>query len=287
MKISGNTFIITGGVGGIGSAVAKDFLARGANVALFDILPGSKGSPLAEALHPTNALYVQVDISDAASTKAGVEAAVSKYGNLKGAIHCAGIAVKRPWSNDVADSIPDFVKMLNVNTVGTFVVNAQVADAINKPLNHPEGGVANGAPTAFWTTDEERGVIVNFSSAAAHGLYARTLCYGPTKVAVAGITRAMSDFLGPSGIRVNSISPSIVQSGMTAGFSDYFRDDLLSHAAFPRRPVPADEIVKTVLYLVENEYVNGEDIRVDSGWRLVTARTPGQPDPRVLAPGLE
>ncbi|KAK9357216.1 hypothetical protein V1504DRAFT_436955 [Lipomyces starkeyi] len=64
-----------------------------------------------------------------------------------------------------------------------------------------------GSPwNKFWTTDEERGVTINFSSAAAHGLYARTLCYGPSKVAVAGITRSMADFLGPSGIRVNSIS---------------------------------------------------------------------------------
>ncbi|KAK9483531.1 3-oxoacyl-reductase [Lipomyces starkeyi] len=287
MKIKGNTFIVTGGLGGIGGAVAKDFLARGAKVALFDVLPAEKGSLLAAEYHSTDAFYVDVDIANADSTKAGVEAVVEKLGDLKGVVHCAGIAVKRPWSNDVADSIPDFIKMINVNAIGTFIVNAQVADAINKPFNHPKKTTTSEARSRFWTTDEERGVIVNFSSAAAHGLYARTLCYGPSKVAVAGITRSMADFLGPSGIRVNSISPSIVQSNMTAGFSGYFNDDLLGHAAFPRRPVPVEEIVRTVVYLVENGYVNGEDIRVDSAWRLVTSRIPGGPDPRELAPGLE
>ncbi|KAK9428258.1 3-oxoacyl-reductase [Lipomyces doorenjongii] len=287
MKIDGNTFIVTGGLGGIGGAVAKALLSRGAKVALFDVLPAQKGSLLAAEYHPTDAIYVNVDIANADSTKSGVQIVVEKLGNLKGVVHCAGIAVKRPWSNDVADSISDFIKMMNVNAIGTFIVNAQVADAINKPLNHPDKPVANGSNSKFWTTDEERGVIINFSSAAAHGLYARTLCYGPSKVAVAGITRSMADFLGPSGIRVNSISPSIVQSNMTAGFSGYFNDDLLAHAAFPRKPVPVEEIVRTVVYLVENGYVNGEDIRVDSAWRLVTARTPGARDPRDLAPGLE
>ncbi|KAK9350077.1 hypothetical protein V1523DRAFT_436654 [Lipomyces doorenjongii] len=215
MKIDGNTFIVTGGLGGIGGAVAKALLSRGAKVALFDVLPAQKGSLLAAEYHPTDAIYVNVDIANADSTKSGVQIVVEKLGNLKGV------------------------------------------------------------------------VIINFSSAAAHGLYARTLCYGPSKVAVAGITRSMADFLGPSGIRVNSISPSIVQSNMTAGFSGYFNDDLLAHAAFPRKPVPVEEIVRTVVYLVENAYVNGEDIRVDSAWRLVTARTPGARDPRDLAPGLE
>jgi NAD(P)-dependent dehydrogenase (short-subunit alcohol dehydrogenase family) len=86
---------------------------------------------------------------------------------------------------------------------GTFIVNAHVADAINYPLNHPNGPDEH-AP--FWTTDEERGVIINFASAAA-APYARVLGYGPGKLAVVGITKAMADFLGPSGIRVVSISP--------------------------------------------------------------------------------
>lgn len=75
--------------------------------------------------------------------------------------------------------------MLDVNVLGTFIVNAHVADAINKPLNHPDGSDKHGP---FWTSDEERGVIVNFASAAAQN-YARCLAYGPTKTATIGITR--------------------------------------------------------------------------------------------------
>ena len=57
-------------------------------------------------------------------------------------------------------------------------------------------------------------VIINFASAAGHGLYARTLAYGPTKVAVMGITKSFSDFLGPSG------SGSLLSSGCSNAEAD-------------------------------------------------------------------
>lgn len=285
MKIQGSTFIVTGGLGGIGSSVTSLFLAKGAKIALFDIVDDKKGQErAAEYGSPSNVLYIKVDIANSDETKAAVERVVNEMGNLKGCVNCAGVAIKRKWTNDVAASIPDFEKMWNINTLGTFVINAHVADAINKPLNHPDGSIEE-AP--FWNTTEERGVIINFSSAAGHGLHARTLCYGATKVAVRGITTALADFLGPSGIRVNSISPSIVMSGMTNNFAGFFLNDLQSHSAFPQTPVPPEEIARTVEFLVERPWINAEDIKVDGGWRMVTNRCPKDEDPRLLAPGLE
>ena len=79
----------------------------------------------------------------------------------------------------------DTTKMLDINVTGTFIVNAHVADAINKPLNHPDGTEEH---SPFWTTSEERGVIINLASAAASP-YARVLAYGPGKSAVVGITK--------------------------------------------------------------------------------------------------
>lgn len=286
MKISGNTFIVTGGTGGIGGATAKFLVAQGAAVALFDVIPNEAGNTFAQGVSADGmAIYLKVDITDSEAVESAVGKVVEKYGLLKGCVHCAGIAVKRPWTNDIADSIPYFKKMLDVNVTGTFIVNAHVADAINKPYNHPDGSSAH-AP--FWTTDEERGVIINFASAAANP-YARVLSYGPTKTAVIGITKSFSDFLGPSGIRVVSISPSIVASAMTADFNAYFTDDLLKHATFPRVPLTPDQITPTIQYIIENIGVNGIDIAVDGGWRLVSTKPglEGGKDPRDMAPGLE
>jgi hypothetical protein len=76
---------------------------------------------------------------------------------------------------------------------------------------------------------------------------------------------------------------------MTANFSTYFSDDLLKHATFPRVPLIADQITPTIQYVIENVGVNGIDIPVDGGWRLVSQKPglEGGQDPRELAPGLE
>lgn len=99
----------------------------------------------------------------------------------------------------------------------------------------------------------------------------------------------MSDFLGPSGIRVNSVSPSIVASAMTANFNTYFTDDLLKHATFPRIPMTPNDLIPTLRYLFESKFMNGQDIAIDGGWKLVTQKpgVDGGPDPRELAPGIE
>lgn len=94
VAISGNTFIVTGGAGGIGGAVAGELVERGANVVLFDVVPEDKGAAFAKTVSADKALYLKVDITDSEGTKKAVETAVEKFGNLKGAVHCAGIAVK-------------------------------------------------------------------------------------------------------------------------------------------------------------------------------------------------
>lgn len=94
VAISGNTFIVTGGAGGIGGGVATELVGRGANVVLFDVVSEEKGAAFAKTVSEDKALYLQVDITNSEVTKKAVEAAVAKFGNLKGCVHCAGIAVK-------------------------------------------------------------------------------------------------------------------------------------------------------------------------------------------------
>lgn len=86
-----------------------------------------------------------------------------------------------------------------------------------------------------------------------------------------------------------NLTAAIVVSAMTANFSTYFSDDLLKHATFPRVPLTADQITPTIKYIIENVGLNGIDIPVDGGWRLVSSKAgiEGGKDPRELAPGLE
>lgn len=83
-----------------------------------------------------------------------------------------------------------------------------------------------------------------------------------------GITQGMADFLGPSGIRVNAVSPSVVASGlMGADRLPYFQAEMDAAAIYPRRISHPDEVAQAVLYLIENSMMNDFEIRVDGGWR--------------------
>ncbi|KAI5480159.1 hypothetical protein MNV49_001820 [Pseudohyphozyma bogoriensis] len=269
VQINGNGFIITGGLGGVGKAVATSLLKAGGWVALFDVIPQEKGDELTKAVDAQRAFYFQTDISNPDSVKAAVASAVQKLpkGKLVGGVHCAGIALKRKWTMNMADSIADFKKMLDVNTFGTFVFNAHVADAIS--AQYPSA--KEDLPARV---DEERGVIINFASAAAE----------PS--AVLGITTSVSDYLGPVGIRVNAVSPSIVNTGMAGPFMGYFQSELDAAATFPRRQASLDEIWEGCKFLIEHGMINGLNLKIDGGWRLVSNWNGGK-DPRAEAPGLE
>lgn len=95
-------------------------LSHGGKVALFDVIPDDKGDAVAGEMHPTDALYVRVDITDSDAVKVAVQRVVDGLGNLKGAVHCAGVAIKREWTNDAADSIPNFKKVRNTHTPFSF-----------------------------------------------------------------------------------------------------------------------------------------------------------------------
>lgn len=86
-------------------------VAEGANVGLFDVIPQEAGASFANGISAEKALYVKVDITDSEAVRAAVAQVVEKFGNLKGAVHCAGIALKREWTNDIAESIPNFKKV--------------------------------------------------------------------------------------------------------------------------------------------------------------------------------
>ncbi|CAO1638284.1 unnamed protein product [Parajaminaea phylloscopi] len=301
MKISGNTFIVTGGLGGLGSDAARMLLEKGANVAVFDVLPQEKGeerlraSSLAAtaagasspAHHNAPVVYVATDITDKAASAQAVQRVIDTFGGLHGLIHCAGVALRRDWAdNNLSDSVDLFRKTIEINAVGTMCINAAVGDAINR-LTVAQTGVKPKEGSRFWSVDEERGVIVNFASIAGHEPNARIVGYGPSKTCVLGLTKSIADFYAPSGIRVNSVSPGVVATPMNASALGWFEGDLSANGTFPKRPCNAHHVSQAVQALIENEFINAEDIKVTGGWRLATTWLPGAGDPRDAAPGLE
>lgn len=281
MKIQGKTYIVTGGCGAIGQAVARELSKRGAIVAVFDVLSPEKGNAIVkEYTIDGTVLYFQTDVSEVEQVTSHCNDILEKVpkGSLAGVVHCAAISRKRQWSNKMTDSCADFKEIMKVNIYGTFVIDACVADAINS--QYPSEGVFPPRVT------EERGVIVNFASAVANPVPARCLTYGPTKTAVLGITSGAADFLGPSGIRVVSVSPAVVASEMIADRMPYFETELNAMAVFPRRASKPEEIVHGVIFLIENSMMNACDLRPDGAWRTGSCWGGGI-DAREVAPSLE
>ncbi|KAL7418291.1 hypothetical protein Q5752_006747 [Cryptotrichosporon argae] len=281
MIITGKSFIVTGGLGAIGRACAKTLLDRGANVAVFDVVDSAKAAGLQKELGLEAAIYVQVDITDVDATDKACRSVLERVpkGSLAGGIHCAGIAPGRQWTNRLVDSAPDFRKVFKINAEGTFNFDAALADAINS--QYPDDG-----PFAPRVT-EERGCIINIASVVARPVPGRCLTYGPSKTAVLGITEGMADFLGPSGIRVNSVSPAVVASAlMGPDRLPYFQNELESGCIFPRRVSDPLEVADACAFMISNSMMNDTHLRVDGGWRGTTMWHAAH-DPRQKAISLE
>ncbi|TIA90824.1 hypothetical protein E3P99_01397 [Wallemia hederae] len=283
MQILKNTFVITGGLGGAGKAIASSIVDQGGYVVILDLAEQKAGEQSTTGISATKAVYKQTDITNKDSVKGAMEVAAQAFEKrLVGLVHCAGVSMSQPFPTHLGDTIDRVRKMSEINWMGTYIVSALFADAVNERYE-PEK-MKNGE---FWTTKEERGVIINFSSIAGAQPASRILGYSPGKAAVSAFSVALADFLGPSGIRVNTVSPSVINSAMMGARLPYFIADLTKSASFPARPIEPEEISGAVKFLIENSMMNGHDLKIDGGWRVFTDRSVDREDPRLLAPSLE
>src|SRR5438132_1449114 len=153
MQLDTTRALVTGGVSGLGFAVAQHLVKHGGKVALFDV-NDDKGAAAVAELGETNARYFRTDVTDEAGVQANVAAAKEFLGGLNAAINCAGIlGAGRVLGRDAAMPLKNFAGTVGVNLIGSF----NVAKAAAALMQHNEAG-----------EDGERGVIVNTASVAAY-----------------------------------------------------------------------------------------------------------------------
>ena len=252
MEIRNSTFIVTGGASGLGAGTVRMIVEAGGRALVADIQE-AEGNALASELGST-AKFVRTDVTDEASGKAAVAAALTAFGGVHGLVNCAGIVhQERVVGKDAPHTLAGFARAVNINLIGTFNMLRLAADAMTKNTPNAEA---------------ERGVIVNTASVAAFDGQIGQAAYSASKAAVAGMTLPIARELARFGIRVMTIAPGIFGTPMVSGFSQDLQDALGKQVPFPSRLGRPAEFASLVREIVGNPMLNGEVIRLDGAIRM-------------------
>ncbi|GLJ80671.1 SDR family NAD(P)-dependent oxidoreductase [Microbacterium imperiale] len=250
MQIAGTSALVTGGASGLGAATVRRLAARGARVTVVD-LPGSAGAAVAAEV---GGAFAPADVTDAAEVAAAVDVAAAAA-PLRIVVSCAGIAPPAKVLGRDGEPTPlaDFERVVRINLVGTYNVLAQASAAM-----------ARTEPT----TSGDRGVIVNTASVAAFDGQIGQPAYAASKGAVHAMTLPIARELARHGIRVCTIAPGIMQTPMMAGLADAAQQSLGQQVPYPQRLGAPEEFADLAVHIVENDYLNGETIRLDGAIRM-------------------
>jgi NAD(P)-dependent dehydrogenase (short-subunit alcohol dehydrogenase family) len=239
-RFSNKTVVITGGGSGMGLATAQAFLTEGANVTICG-RTAEKLERAAEILGASDrVLTCPVDVSKPDDLDRMYEQVTKRFGNINIVFANAGV--------DNSTGIEDcdeatFDKIVSVNFKGVFFT-------VQRALPHMNNGGA---------------IVLNASLTQHQGLPNLTV-YAATKAAVSQMARSLATLLLPRGIRVNAVSPGVIDTAMTQRAVGDMSDALAQQIPMGRLG-KTEEIAKAVLFLASEDasYIVGEDLLVDGG----------------------
>ena len=230
------TVLVTGGVRGIGLAIAKAFLQKNYRVCV----TYSKDEESAALAREMGLEVYRADVSKE-------EEVLSIFERLKildVLVNNAGVSLIKQVQDT---SYEEFQRLFAVNMGGAFLCSREAAKLM---------------------IAQKSGLIVNISSVWGEVGASCESAYAASKAALIGFTKSLAKELGYSGVRVNTVSPAIIDTKMNACFSEEEKRGLIEEIPLGRLG-RCDEIAKAVLFLEENEYVTGIDLPVNGGFSIV------------------
>ena len=251
MQINGQAALVTGGGSGLGEATARELARLGAKVAVLDLNLDNAKKVAADI----NGLAIQCDVSSGDSMQSAIEQAAAAHGPARILMQIAGIgSAKRVVGKDgSAAPLEDFIKVVNVNLIGTYNAARLFAAAAAKlgPLQ-----------------DGERGVMVFTASVAAFDGQVGQQAYSASKGGVVGMTLPMARDLAQHGIRVCTIAPGLFSTPLMRTLPQPVQASLAASIPFPPRLGKPEEFAELACHIVTNGHLNGEVIRLDGALRM-------------------
>ena len=246
--MEGKVAIVTGGAGGIGSAVCRAFAKAGVGVAVADMDATRANETAAEiSLEGGGAIGIEVEVTRENSVEAAVQRTVDHFGRVDYLVHCAGNNIRAPVLELTAE---DWSRVLNTHLTGAFLFSK----AVGKRL------VEQG----------EGGRVVFMSSVAARAPVPERGAYTPAKAGLIGLAGVMSLEWAEYGINVNAVCPGMVLTPMTEMV--YTREPALQAQRLKRMPAGREaypeEIADLVLFLCSDKsaHISGTAIPIDGAF---------------------
>lgn len=240
--LEGKVAIVTGGASGIGAAIVRLFVENGCRVVIAD-LQKTAGMSVAESLGDS-ACFITLDVADEAQWERVADQAVERFGRVDILVNAAGLM---KFGSLLETSLQDFVSVMQVNVLGTFLG----IKIVGRRLVQLGGGS-----------------IVNISSIEGMRGLTELGAYVTSKWGVRGLTKVAALELGRQGVRVNSVHPGPVNTPMSnpQGLPAEQMNKVMGHVPLQRMGEPI-EIAEAVLFLAGDAatFVNGAEVAVDGG----------------------
>ena len=219
--------IITGAGSGIGKETAQRMIDNGAKVALWDYNQNTLEE--IQAKLGSNAIAVNVDVSDEQSVKKAADKVREKLGSPSILVNCAGVAgINATIENTEPD---EWRRVININLTGTFLCCREIISDMVK---------------------NKYGRIVNIASVAGKEGNPNAAHYSASKSGVITFTRSLGKELAETGILVNCITPAVIETEMLSQVSDEHKAYMVSKIPMGRMGQPS-EVTSLICWLSSRE----------------------------------